>query len=65
MPTDKQMLDWLEEQNNKARYSGWCICRLSSMGRGWRLHETDPEHSGAVTSVRQAVANAMEDGEQW
>ena len=54
---DTELLDWLETQNAKARYTGRCVFRLSTSGRGWRLHETSlPE---AVPSVRQAIKDAM------
>ena len=55
MNTDKERLDWLQKQLGK--YTGKVICRNSSMGRGWRLHETSlPE---AVEDVREAIDNAM------
>jgi len=56
---DTRIIDWLEEQNKKARYTGKCIFRWSGTGRGWRLHETSG--LGAVESVRQAILNAMEE----
>ena len=55
---DSKMLNWLEAQNEKAFYTGKCIFRWSSSGRGWRLHETD--HELAATSVREAIKQAME-----
>jgi len=61
MPTDKQMLDWLEEQNNKCTYTGTCIFRWSRTGRGWRLHETSEDDS--QYSVRDAICDAMENDE--
>jgi len=57
--TDTKLLDWLEKQNAKSRYTGRCVFRMSTTGRGWRLHETSlPD---AVPSVRQAIRNAMRD----
>lgn len=56
-PDDTEMLDWLEEQNKKANYTGKCIFRWSSANRGWRLHETS--RAEAVSSVRQAIRIAM------
>lgn len=57
MPSDKDMLDWLQEQNNKQQYTGRCLFRYSTTGRGWRLHETDQE--GSFETVRAAIASAM------
>ncbi len=58
--TDTELLDWLEAQNKKAKYSGRCVFRWSGEGRGWRLHETKLEYGSA--SVRQAIINAIELG---
>lgn len=57
MPNDTELLDWLQKQNDKARYTGKCVFRWSSSGRGWRMHETSGQ--GAVKSVREAIAEAM------
>jgi hypothetical protein len=55
---DTELLDWIQSQLDKARYTGKCVFRESSLARGWRLHETSrPE---AVSDVRQAIKNAME-----
>ena len=54
---DQKRLDWLEEQNKRAEYTGRCICRRSLNGRGWRLHETSRD--GAFDSVRYAIDRAM------
>ena len=59
MRNDKELLDWLEEQNTKKIYTGKCIFRWSSTGRGWRLHETS---EGGVDSVRDAINAAIERG---
>lgn len=56
--TDTELLDWLEKQNKKSAYTGLCIFRWSTTGRGWRLHETSA--SGASTSVRHSIMLAME-----
>jgi hypothetical protein len=49
--TDKQRIDGL--QKLLGRYTGKAVCRWSTSGRGWRLHE----HSGpdAVEDVRKAI----------
>jgi hypothetical protein len=57
MFTDKEILDWLQAQNNKSSYTGQCVFRWSSNGRGWRLHETNIDEG--VTDVRQAIVIAM------
>ena len=57
-PTDTEMLDWLEQQNAKAQYTGTCIFRWSVRGRGWRLHETI--ENGSHASVRDAIRHAMD-----
>ena len=55
--TDTEILDWLQAQNDKAKYTGGCLFRWSEIGRGWRLHETSQE--GAVLNVREAIEVAM------
>lgn len=56
-PSDKELLDWLQEQNDKALHGGRCVFRWSLSGRGWRLHETLAEQ--ASSNVREAIARAM------
>ena len=54
--TDTELLDVLQKLNDEAVYSGVCILRRSTTGRGWRLHETADETDRVpVTSVRQAI----------
>ena len=61
--TDTEMIDFLEKQNTKRRYTGRCIFRLSSTSRGWRLYETSLL-SGKAT-VREAIADAIKkEGEE-
>lgn len=49
--TDTERLDFL--QDKLGRYTGWVVCRWSTSGRGWRLHESDlPE---AEPDVRKAI----------
>jgi len=55
MPSDKEMLDWLERQTG--RYTGRVVWRWSTSGRGWRLHET--MHPDAKPTVREAIEDAM------
>jgi rubrerythrin len=55
--TDKQILDFLQSITDKAVYTGKVILRWSSLGRGWRLHETTSEE--AVTDVRKAIIAQM------
>ncbi len=66
MPTDKEMLDWLDQQ--RTGYGEGVVFRMSVLGRGWRLHEIDdPEQmiSNNVprSTVRAAIADAMEGGD--
>jgi len=56
-PTDTELLDFLQEQTNKAVYTGTVVCRDSITGRGWRLLESSVED--AVPDVRQAIINYM------
>ena len=56
--TDTQMIDFLEEQNKKKRYTGKCVFRLSFTGRGWRLHETSGYD--AKSSVREVLSDAID-----
>lgn len=52
--SDTDILDWLE-RNATGYGNGW-ICRMSTTGRGLRLHETsDPE---ASPTPREAVEKA-------
>ena len=55
--TDKEMLDWLQSKLEESHYTGRCLFRWSSSGRGWRLHETS--HSGAFNTVREALEVGM------
>ena len=55
--SDTELLDFLQKKNNESNYTGLCIFRMSSTGRGWRLHETSKK--GASTSVRVAISSAM------
>jgi len=63
MFTDKQRLDWLQEQLADAKYTGKCVFRWSTTGRGFRLHETS--HPAAVSDVRLAIDKAMEVDASW
>jgi len=57
--TDTQLLNFLQGLNDEAQYTGTCSLRISSNGRGWRLHETTLE--GSVVDVREAISNFMND----
>ncbi len=56
--SDKEMLDFLQVELDKDRYTGMCIFRISTKGRGWRLHETSKE--GSISDVRQAIREGMD-----
>ena len=51
LEADKERLDFLDSLNGK--YTGKIILRMSSHGRGFRLHETSM--GGASTTVREAI----------
>ena len=53
MSTDKELLDFLEKLNDEATYTGRCELRMSTIGRGWRLHETSG--NGTSNTVREAI----------
>ncbi len=55
MMTDTELLNALQELNDKNTYTGKCILRMSVNGRGWRLHET------SRPSARFGVRGAIED----
>lgn len=58
--SDSDLLNWLQAQSKPG---GKWICRKSSDGRGWRLHEISFEHEGAMPTAREALAWAMRRGE--
>jgi hypothetical protein len=62
LPSDSEMLDWLQGQNDLSRYTGRCLFRMSTTGRGWRLHETSGDN--AYMCVRNAIAVAMQEEKQ-
>ena len=54
--TDTELLDVLQQLNDKADYTGLCVLRISMTGRGWRLHETsENEFAFPRKSVREAI----------
>jgi hypothetical protein len=55
--TDKELLDFLQAQNDKEIYTGKVIFRWSRKDHGWRLQETS--RTGAKKDVREAIANAI------
>ena len=55
--TDKELLDFLQEQTDKSEYRGKVIFRWSRRKHGWRLQET--RRTGAKRDVREAIADAM------
>lgn len=56
---DTARLEWLEKMHRENNYSDRCIWRLSTTGRGWRMHSST-EYNGSET-VRAAIDAAMED----
>jgi len=67
MPTDTEMLDWLQRQRCPYRCDTGpgvgVIFRWSETGRGWRLHETaltqEAIDAGARKDVRESIQIAM------
>lgn len=55
--TDKELLDFLQAQNDKEKYTGKVIFRWSRENHGWRLQETS--RMGAKKDVREAIADAI------
>lgn len=57
--TDKEMLDFLDQLTGG--YTGKVILRMSSMGRGMRLHETSMSEA-TESNVRDAIKKVMREG---
>jgi hypothetical protein len=57
MFTDKELLDFLQAQNDREIYTGKVIFRWSRKEHGWRLQETS--RTGAKRDVREAIADAI------
>ena len=55
--TDKERIDFLESLNGE--YTGKVVLRVSSRGRGFRLHETSRSDAGGQVSVRDAIDSYM------
>ena len=55
--TDKELLDFLQAQNDKEVYTGKVIFRWSQQKHGWRLQETS--RMGARKDVREAIVDAI------
>ena len=55
IPTDKELLDFLQSLTDEHMYSGRVVCRMSTTRRGWRLHETSRKNG--VPNVREAIAH--------
>ena len=60
--SDSELLNWLEVELLKGRYTGKAVFRLSMHGRGWRLHETSSK--AASDTVRGAITRAMLDASE-
>jgi len=56
--TDTQLLDFLQQKNNEATYTGKCLFRMSSRRKGWRLYETSRKKARKL--VRKAIADAID-----
>mgnify|MGYP001588247723 CR=1 FL=1 len=62
-PSDTEMLDWLDRQNQGTDWRGLplgTVFRMSTTGRGWRLHQCTGEFGVArQPNVRAAIMAAM------
>jgi len=62
LPTADEMLNFLQAKTTEGHR--W-VCRISTRGRGWRVHEIPPGEITAANmfdtypTVRQAIAAAM------
>lgn len=56
--TDTDLINTLEGLNKEASYTGKCILRQSTTGRGWRLHETSKEEG--CDTVREAIIDFLQ-----
>lgn len=66
---DAERLNWLQKQLEKKSYTGKCVFRWSTNGRGFRLHETSEEATERfgitpVDSVREAIDQAMREANE-
>lgn len=53
--SDKERLDLLD--NMTGRYTGQIVLRMSTTGRGWRLHESSQKGYSKVRDAIDAFAN--------
>ena len=62
--TDTELLDALQALLEEKMYTGRCMLRMSTSGRGWRLLETSStveEFGASFTSVREAIETFVKD----
>jgi hypothetical protein len=59
MHSDKELLDYLQKMLDAKRYTGKCVLRWSSTGRGFRLHETSLE--GSCNNIRKAISDFIDE----
>ena len=53
VPNDTERLDFLQKLTDNGKYTKRVIMRMSTTGRGWRLHES--ELDDAVNDVRETI----------
>ena len=58
--SDTQRIDGLQEL--LGQYTGRAVCRWSTTGKGWRLHESSGPR--AVKDVRQAIDAFLDEAAQ-
>lgn len=56
--TDTERLDFIQKLLDQNEYTGRCVLRRSTTGRGFRLHETDSW--GGYDDVRRAIDEFMD-----
>jgi len=62
--TDTELLDALQKLNDLSGYTGLCVLRMSTTGRGWRCMKRAPvDYGEACTSVREAIEDFVREKE--
>lgn len=66
---DYERLEFLEQLNARNHYTGRCVLRESTRGRGWRLHETARADScftvrAAIDTMRREMEEFQYEGEE-
>ncbi len=54
--TDTELLDFLEALHSDNEYASDCVLRMSTTGRGYRLHPAKESGHGTVRAAIEAFA---------